>query len=1183
MAQLLCRTNREEEPFSAGDAGRKGIRKIEKVGDGSNPFKQLADSLNSSWSFHASYPLISAPFMTFKHAIASEDEEAEKQWFGMLAALFLEDDLSLLEPGDGLKEILFGSIKASKEMEPNVSNYIGRLKSENPSFKDRIYLFMIAGQPRFVISNDMVVYPAPERAYETGKIKWLNRSGKFTNPVEHLTLTQKMIILERLKVFQDLEEYPSLASAVDKRALSLLAIFEEKLKDAQGPDSLLSDKHSKNNWETLVKATVAAPLLHEIKLVAVRRQYRVDIESSKALMHFASSSFTDYIHDHGSGKPLDCSSLYFEDQEIALFNTRCIWIPLKLDCLESAVTSCSSALMHYEEQKAGWFVQWMKNGFAQIELNCPDEIFSTEFEKILLFYKDMIQVAETPYPIDLDRRTGSFAALNLPPPYESIPKHDNIPISIESTSGIFSDAVLCFTPRAGFSPYQDSDENKKFSRIKLDIGDKCVYALPPIGERTAKALNEGKCVLSEISMNSSSALAQIKASMTVVSDGVFFKYMKTLRDVKNHSDVSFDNLCLWPAISHSSWKIYYTYFKQEDGTLPDVFIKPFEGNDAQIIQSYGENKYWQIASTSFLPRFIFFYKNNAHAGTVIISGNIQEAPMPRGDVSAIVSVDLGTSNSIGCMSIPDEDGKPSIKDLVLPSGRDYFKHIFRSESNAVNRMPHEFVPDTIFTDPANLYITTAEEVFYPEKLKRANASGSVLEIFKDAHISFFEKRVNGRGGAVSSANLKDSNSLAAAPPPLNKLYCDMKWSRDIQMRAVVKLFLEQLMMHYSFIASLKQATSIRWRFTVPYNSKFDLAAYGSEIAEAASKTAQLTGVSSSSQDIFSESFASGIFFAKASGAVSEGSECALDQGYIISDIGGGSTDISVWQNDNMTLSAPKIELSIDLGGRNILRDALERQIKRKRGLISYSEKTFLTGVFASNPAVDTELLRKMLNLEDFTLVFERTISIFGDFIQKTLSGQPDACLSMYTSIKYHISALMYLIGWISYDVLGKGIGQLYRVYFAGNASRIISYLTPDDRLKLQEFFELGSLTDERHETNYQDVSFAVSLRPKSEVAEGVLYLDPSMKLTVRRADKSGEMLSGGALKKATLEVFKGFLDLYADRFPLDWVEQSKLNYAYVKNVDVDVQSVFNEAKFESKYAAFIECVKAFFKKNDKFQ
>ena len=65
-------------------------------------------------------------------------------------------------------------------------------------------------------------------------------------------------------------------------------------------------------------------------------------------------------------------------------------------------------------------------------------------------------------------------------------------------------------------------------------------------------------------------------------------------------------------------------------------------------------------------------------------------------------------------------------------------------------------------------------------------------------------------------------------------------------------------------------------------------------------------------ELFTESQAAGAYFI-AAGAT------ALSDGFFCADVGGGSTDVSLWLDD---MHKPQREFSVVIGGRNILTEAI---------------------------------------------------------------------------------------------------------------------------------------------------------------------------------------------------------------------------------------------------------------------
>jgi hypothetical protein len=166
-----------------------------------------------------------------------------------------------------------------------------------------------------------------------------------------------------------------------------------------------------------------------------------------------------------------------------------------------------------------------------------------------------------------------------------------------------------------------------------------------------------------------------------------------------------------------------------------------------------------------------------------------------------------------------------------------------------------------------------------------------LEPLLDGHIFFFRVAQD----VDASAGSMESN---------------MKWGEKVE-RIRAEAFLEQVCVQCAAEARCKGADSISWRFSFPsVFSDDDLDEFNKIWEKIVKACTNNTGVTATNiKDPRSESVAAAIYFARLPGV-------AISPGAICIDIGGGTSDVAIWQGHDGK-SALKLQTSLRLAGRDM--------------------------------------------------------------------------------------------------------------------------------------------------------------------------------------------------------------------------------------------------------------------------
>lgn len=386
---------------------------------------------------------------------------------------------------------------------------------------------------------------------------------------------------------------------------------------------------------------------------------------------------------------------------------------------------------------------------------------------------------------------------------------------------------------------------------------------------------------------------------------------------------------LWPNFRSAEWKVYFTFSRAYESIPMEVEFLPGRPStpyslSAKRLRSYSstpgrlsgksDDGLRMLCQHSHSPEVVVFTATKPSAASGMLLLQVPDDAPPRSaGVTWTVGIDFGTSGT----------------NIYLRSGsKDYESAKFRFKDSVRN-----------ITDLGDDY---RQHEGYSYFLPLANldlAEGPILSLFRenvpfdaaaqvgslrpivDGHINFFEL-----GSAVAAERDGVNNNL--------------KWG-DEREKQLSKAFIQQLLLHVSAEAVRARVETINWRFSYPCSfSKYDLAGFQSTWEESVRRCSELTGIRGVLLDAISESQAAAAYFSHKRQLRTRGSVCL--------DIGGGSTDIAIWQGDN-TL---RLISSVHFAGRKIFGSVLRRHIPLLQAL--NSDKSLDTVVAVLTEAASDE-------------------------------------------------------------------------------------------------------------------------------------------------------------------------------------------------------------------------------------
>lgn len=345
-------------------------------------------------------------------------------------------------------------------------------------------------------------------------------------------------------------------------------------------------------------------------------------------------------------------------------------------------------------------------------------------------------------------------------------------------------------------------------------------------------------------------------------------------------------IAIWPKRICDQWKKYYIIIedKSKVGKLKINKVDRIEGENPYVTQ---------LGYAPYIIPMVKEYGDKEYSVGTIIPDTSHEFAVATRNVAATVAVDFGTSSTKVFAKIQGEDGiieicvmedipfvliDNDIKELLL---REYFISITQSSENvfSIYRKAREGWPCEV----------------------EAILDGTIYQPYKNE-------------------NLNKTKNLIS----------DLKWN-TIAREQYFKAFINQLCYHVSVILYEKyQVNRIEWRYAVPESLEKKQLPIITDIWNDKVKNYldKVSNIEHTVKYCLTESDAASRFFMFGGGSVN------TEKGYLVADIGGGSTDIALWQGEDE--KQLKWHTSIKVAGRKMFTRWLAKYM---RGLKAHVNET----------------------------------------------------------------------------------------------------------------------------------------------------------------------------------------------------------------------------------------------------
>ena len=498
-------------------------------------------------------------------------------------------------------------------------------------------------------------------------------------------------------------------------------------------------------------------------------------------------------------------------------------------------------------------------------------------------------------------------------------------------------------------------------------------------------------------------------------------------------------LAIWPNFRNLDWKAYYTYFTTDDQDT--FYAKPFravdEKFDAQTFSDNRGNVEKEITKTERFPEAILCEYNGTQAGILLIS--VPEEKRSVNGIDWSVGVDFGTSST----TVYNREGDAKPQPVVFND------RLLRITD------PSSLQPSTFYNDflPPDLEETPFFSLF--QKLGDREPDEPLL----DGHIYF----------------LHDYEELRSA----KNIVSDLKWSTNPIEREQIKVFLKQLCLQVAAEAIDNGAQGVHWNFSHPLAfTERDRGLFERIWGEVGTVCKSATGLE---QRIVtpaqSESVVTAKFFA--SSPQNEYATGGFASGAVCIDIGGETSDISIWQGSELYW-----QTSLRFAGRHIFLNLFRDNPEFLKNLrVDDKDIEFLkeasTGAndkfYAQADALIQEKGQEWLNKLS-TVGDDRTIQPFVQLISLGVAG-----------LLYYVGLLL---NYLSKNATDFNL-EIPSIYIGGNGSKILHWMADGNfnhdriasicRTNLKHVIRRASGFDSNNNRGIE-----ISRYPKEEAAYGLV-------------------------------------------------------------------------------------------------
>ena len=517
---------------------------------------------------------------------------------------------------------------------------------------------------------------------------------------------------------------------------------------------------------------------------------------------------------------------------------------------------------------------------------------------------------------------------------------------------------------------------------------------------------------------------------------------------------------IWPNFKIEGWKAYYTYFSKVSQNT--FYATPFlptagENDDSPPSQEAAGDDENQITQTTYFPEAMLC-RYKAPSSSDYEDAGVLLIPSPKRLSSDgntwTIGIDFGTTSTTVYRNDQNEYTEPH----PIEFGERLIQ-VTKSDGSVRSSLYENFFSPVSEQTP---FFT----LFHRSRNYQTADVGRLRPLF-DGHIYFLRdhKRFN------------DENTRG-------KIHYNLKWSTETNDQNYTRVFLEQLCLQCAAEAINEGVTGIEWRYSFPMAfSDRDKQRFQEAWEEVTTNCSDnITGIKKlkegrESKDVASEaeSIVIAKYFAnpKFPGTFASGAVCI--------DIGGATSDISIWQNHQLCS-----QTSLRFAGRDIFLNLLT---ENPNFLKHFGVQQDVIDRLSTGRLSETERYAQIDALLEGSLD-ENDKKLLGDNAARGLKSRYEVWLKLLPSNEFQfpqliaigIAGLLYYVGLLLKYLIENGDfkSDAISVYIGGKGSRILKWFGDnrlDRRLLQQVFCDASGITSFRLE---------ITQHPKEEAAFGLV-------------------------------------------------------------------------------------------------
>ncbi len=746
--------------------------------------------------------------------------------------------------------------------------------------------------------------------------------------------------------------------------------------------------------------------------------------------------------------------------------------------------------------------------------------------------------------------------------------------------GAFSDGLLVVL-EVEQPPFQSPEMNAA-CQVLDEKGQVLGYALPPLSpwmagwlmDEAEKAEGQGaKLELQSLSFVRDAQSGAIRTRFTVsrqkhgqdalLTSAVTFTRTYQAREgaggITLMKGAQLPFVVAWPNVrlNKDLWKQYFVYAHEPEHL--DIWVR---NGDAWVqgparqtadISPRGQSRTrrWQTCLTQRYPAFVTLKR-----GTLSLGAIINDAPRQpiRHEPAAVIGIDFGSIATTVMMRQGDK---------LQPATFTRALHglLLHGSPGEEEFLADELLPLEALVEGSK---PVAESTFYSVMDMFTDDSTGWQTWLEDGHIYY--------RGTLGDLIRKNESAL----------YYDLKWGEESYILQCLRLFLKQVMMQASLCARLSGAPSLSWRISMPnalplYRQEAYLEMMRGLSQEVAAETGMRLTADKPNVLYATENQADGLYFRSRN-------EVNVRSGYLNLDIGGGTSDISLWLNNARRAT---LETSLRLGCRQMLYESIaswnaEAFIKDFEGS-SEAMQTIVKGIAKGLGEGNMRGQQKALFLlDDFFAQYDREIwKMMASQRTQGRISYVESLLLLNISFLFHLSGEMLGRSWAD-EAVRPLLSPRMEVCVAGNGGQLLKAFDNETKAKLCRIALQG--LDPSHPV--RELLLVQSRHPKQEVAIGLLEDEMYLRSAIHGEADPGQGEQAQLEEGHEISVMKNFFQRFAGAFPQaaqrllpaamttePGAKASSMNASAIIELETIIDNEFL-GKTGDDFAAFVRCFAA---------